>query len=238
MPPPTITTLISLDAIDESLRRTTLSSGRPVLVLVGGAAGLPVDADSPLACLLVEHVVPMVEQLGAVVVDGGTDAGVMRMIGDARRSADATFQLVGVVAEGTVRLPGAPPPRSPDWAHVEPGHTDIVLVPGSEWGDESPWLAAVATAIAGSAGSVTLLVNGGAIAYVDVLNSLAVGRAAVVLAGSGRTADEIADARATGTNDRAVAIADSPLTTVVSIADPVAVAAALRVRLVESAERE
>ncbi|MFD6453578.1 hypothetical protein ACFQ9R_18760 [Nocardia sp. NPDC056541] len=238
MPPPTITILDSLDTIDESLRRTTLTPGRPVLVLVGGAAGLPVDPDSPLARLLVEHVVPLVEQLGAVVVDGGTDAGVMRMVGDARRSADATFRLVGVVAEGTVRLPGAPPPRSPDWAHVEPGHTDIVLVPGSEWGDESPWLAAVATAIAGRAGSVTMLVNGGAIAYVDALNSLAVGRAAVVLAGSGRTADEIADARTIGTNDRALAIADSPLTTVVSIADPVAVAAALRARIAESAELE
>ncbi|MFC9470554.1 hypothetical protein ACFTS5_00050 [Nocardia sp. NPDC056952] len=238
MSPPTITTLNSLDEIGESLRRTTLTLGRPVLVLVGGAAGLPVDTDSPLARLLVEHVVPLVEQLGAVVVDGGTDAGVMRMVGDARRAADATFRLVGVVAEGTVRLPGAPPPRSPDWAHVEPGHTDIVLVPGSQWGDESPWLAAVATAIAGRAGSVTMLVNGGAIAYVDVRNSLAVGRAAVVLAGSGRTADEIADARLTGTNERALAIADSPLTTVVSIADPVAVAAALRARIVESAERE
>ncbi|MFI5499123.1 hypothetical protein ACIA5E_08660 [Nocardia asteroides] len=214
----------SADDIDELVRSAGLPVGRPVVVVVGGAAGLRVDHASPLMTLLVGQVVPLVERLGAVVVDGGTDAGVMRMLGDARRLAEATFPLVGVAAAGTVQLSDSAP--TGDAARIEPGHTDLILVPGSVWGDESPWLAAVATAIARGAGSVTLLVNGGAIAYEDVRHGLATGRPTVVLAGSGRTADEIA--AADPGNARAVEIASSPLTTIVSIDEPTAVAAAIQ----------
>ena len=56
-----------------------------------------------------------------------------------------------------------------------------------------------------------LLMNGGQIAYTDVAASLGSGRPVVVLAGSGRTADAIAKARAgTGGDNRAVEIADFP----------------------------
>ena len=66
--------------------------------------------------------------------------------------------------------------------------------------------------------TVTLLVNGGQIAYTDVAESLGSGRPVVVLAGSGRTADAIAEARAgNGGDDRAVEIAASPLTTIVDV---------------------
>ncbi|MFD6221449.1 hypothetical protein [Nocardia asteroides] len=225
---PSIVRLDAVDAIDDLVRSAGLPVGRPVVVIVGGAAGLRVDHDSPLMHLLMEHVVPLVQRVGAVVVDGGTDAGVMRLVGDARRLAAATFPLVGVASVGTVALPDAVAP-SVDSARIEPGHTDLILVPGDSWGDESPWLAAVATAIARDAGSVTVLVNGGAIAYADVLNGLAAGRQTVVLAGSGRAADDIASA--TPVDARAIEIASSPLTTIVSLDDPSAVAATIAERL-------
>jgi hypothetical protein len=104
----------------------------------------------------------------------------------------------------------------------------VILVPGSSWGDESPWLTAIASAIAGEEPSTTLVVNGGETAYADVEQSLAAGRPVLVLAGRGRTADAIAAAAGAAANPRAARIADSPLTHIVDMGDPDAVARGCR----------
>ncbi|MGS2811507.1 hypothetical protein [Nocardia sp. MW-W600-9] len=226
MPRPPVVEVTSLDTVDETLAQAGLPVGRPVVVIVGGASGLATDPDGTLARLLRQHIVPLAQQLGATVVDGGTDAGVMRMMGDARATVGATFPLIGVAARGTVLVPGKPAPKS-DAAPLEPGHSTIILVPGDEWGDESAWIAAIATALAQGQGSVTVLINGGAIAYTDVLHSLAVSRPVVVLAGTGRTADEIADAGDNPNNSTANQIRRSPHTTVISMAEPTQLAAAI-----------
>jgi hypothetical protein len=89
------------------------------------------------------------------------------------------------------------------------------VVPGEEWGDEVPWLSAVADAIAGEAPSITLLANGGNIAYRDIEVSLAAGRRVLVMPGTGRIADEIA--RAAGKDSaesKALEVARSPLVSI------------------------
>ena len=59
-----------------------LGRPRPTIVLVGWADGLQqTDQDRPL---FVEMLAPLVQDLGACVVDGGTDTGVMRLMGRAR----------------------------------------------------------------------------------------------------------------------------------------------------------
>jgi hypothetical protein len=90
-----------------------------------------------------------------------------------------------------------------------------VLVPGSEWGDETGWLAAIAGAFAGSAPSLTVVVNGGDVARRDAEASVAARRPVLALAGSGRTAD-------------ALATAASGLVRSAPFDDPEAVATALR----------
>lgn len=175
-----------------------LPRGRPVLVLVGGAAGMP-RADLDVVERVLRDLVPLLDERGAVVVDGGTDTGVMRAVGRARAAAGGRFPLVGVAAEVAV-----------DLAEFEPNHTHLLLVPGAAWGDESPWLADVADLVAGPRPSLTVLVNGGAISFQDAEHSLGHDRPLVVLRGSGRTADAIAE----GADPRSTAIADSPLTTV------------------------
>jgi hypothetical protein len=75
---------------------------------------------------------------------------------------------------------------------LEAHHTHFLFVPGEKWGDESPWLSMVATALAGSAPSATLLVNGGDVSRRDVALSLQARRPVVVVAGTGRLADELA----------------------------------------------
>jgi hypothetical protein len=109
--------------------------GRPVLVLVGGAGGMDDEHLEILRGLLAEAVLPVVDERGAAVVDGGTDSGAMRVIGQARAADDRDFPLVGVAAEGTVDT-GGQTPKNPDAAPLDLHHTHFVLVPGSDWGDE------------------------------------------------------------------------------------------------------
>ena len=81
-------------------------------------------------------------------------------------------------------------------APLDSGHTHFVLVPGSTWGEEAPWIARVAGAVAGGRPSVTVLVNGGEIAWTDVAESLRARRLVLAVAGTGRTADALAEATA------------------------------------------
>jgi hypothetical protein len=213
-----------VDAIAElptALDRLGISRGRPVLALVGGAAGMDQTHLELVDEVLRSAVIPVLEGCRGAVVDGGTDAGIMRIIGRARSASGAGFPLVGVAAEGTVAAPDSAQPNGGDTAQLEPHHTHVILVPGNSWGDESPWLAAVASAIGGEEPSATLVVNGGEITYSDVEQSLVGGRPVLVLAGTGRTADAVAAAAAgERTDPRAVRIAAWPLTRIVNIADP------------------
>ena len=212
---------------ETDLRRAPEALGverdRPVLVLVGGAAGLDEGELERLAPMFTNVLAPLAEKLGACVVDGGTDAGVMRLMGRARSRTQARFPLVGVLVADLVTMPGerakgdAPP--------LEPNHTHFVLVPGSAWGDEGPWLARVASAIAGQAGSITILVDGGEISWRDAACSVEARRPVVVAEGSGRTADVLAAALRRTTGDaRARSLVASGLVQAVELGDGAALA--------------
>ncbi len=183
------------DDLVPALQALGLGDARPTVALVGGAGGLADAHRDGVRAFLVEALIPLADELEAYVVDGGTHAGVMRLMGEARAVTAATFPLVGVAAAGTVALPqpNEQRPRA-DAAALDPDHTHFVLVPGERWGDESPWLAAVVGALAGSQQSVTVLVNGGDVALNDVAHSVRAGRPVFVVTGSGRTADLLAAA--------------------------------------------
>lgn len=183
----------SLEELSGVLQTLGLTDSRPTLVLIGGASGIQGEDLERLRSRFLEVIAPLAETLGAYVVDGGTDAGIMRLMGQARTAIQGTFPLIGVVAIGTAILPQTPPP-SPDAADLESNHTHFVLVPGNNWGDESPYLAWVASLLSQQSTSVSIVVNGGEITWQDALQSVKAHRPIVVLAGSGRTADKIAAA--------------------------------------------
>jgi hypothetical protein len=181
----------SWQALPFALEAVGLSASRPVLVLIGGASNLDPEDGDRLHHLFVDSLAPVVEELGITVVDGGTDAGVMRLMGLARSTIAASFPLVGVVPRGKVYLPNA---ASPGKHALEPHHTHFVLTPGARWGDESYWIATIASLLSRGAPSLTVLINGGTVALLDVRASMAAGRAVLVMAGTGRLADQIATA--------------------------------------------
>ena len=180
--------------LTSALSAMNLREHRPALVLIGGASRISEADLLQLQHLFVEVLAPLAQELGLLVVDGGTDAGVMALMGNARSKIQGNFPLIGVSPIGLVKFSHDDNP-SPDAAFLEPHHSHCFLVPGSKWGDESPWLAQIATALARNYPSVTVLINGGAIALVDATENVKQSRPLIVIGGSGRLADEIADSR-------------------------------------------
>ena len=131
--------IASTDEIAAALDSAGLRLDRAVIVLVGGAGTMGEKEFETVAQVLRDEVVPVAERRDAVVIDGGTDSGVMQLIGRARSALGGRFPLIGVAAEGTVLVPGAGTP-SPDAVRLEPNHTLFLLVPGTQWGDEAAWM--------------------------------------------------------------------------------------------------
>jgi hypothetical protein len=182
----------NLQTLPIALEAVGLTKSRPVLVLIGGAGNLNPNRYDRLQHLFIYLLAPLAEKLGITVVDGGTDTGIMRLMGLARAKIAAKFPLVGVAPTGKIYLPNTLP--GPDRHPLEPHHTHFILVPGNLLGDESPWLAQVAGILASEAPSVSILVNGGKVSLMDVQASIAGGRPVLVITETGRLADEISAA--------------------------------------------
>jgi SLOG in TRPM, prokaryote len=214
-------------ALPAAISALGLARPRPTVSVVGGAGGLDETALDTLRSVFLSAIVPVLQRHGATAVDGGTLSGVMRLIGEARAQLGASFPLVGVAAAGTVALPGRPARPDVDTV-LEPHHTHFIIVPGDEWGTESPWIADTASILAGDRPSVTVLINGGDIAFADVERSVQAHRRVIVVAGSGRTADVIAGTLAGEiSDDRATRLAQTGLIDTVLLDDPAALGALL-----------
>lgn len=205
------------DELTMALKTLGLDVPRPTLVLVGGAARMSAEIRFALHEMFAKGIAPMAEKRRMYVVDGATDSGVMQLMGTARAEIQGTFPLVGVAAIGTVAFPDQTKPLEATW-ELEPHHSHFVFVPGSHWGNEAPWIARTATALAGSFPSATVLVNGGDVAWMDLEESVRAKRHVLVVAGTGRTADVVAaGVRGQVPNARANALASSGLLQVIDL---------------------
>jgi hypothetical protein len=169
--------------ISTALTELEIPHPKPVIVLVGGAGGIGFWDKFPMR-KAIRIVSRLAEETGSVVVDGGTQAGIMKEIGAQRKRNKFSFPLIGVVFDSLLIQQE---PKS----ILDPNHTHFFLIPGEDWGDESAWISKIATAIAGEQKSITILVNGGNISRAVVQYSLLENRPAFVMRGTGRMADEI-----------------------------------------------
>jgi DNA-binding transcriptional regulator YiaG len=185
------------EEIEAALTALNLQTHRPVLVLIGGADGLSDERRGRIRCLFNQVLVPLCQQSQITVVDGATDSGVIQLMGEARTKHKATFPLVGVAAKGTIQWEGDELQLSSK-AKLEPNHTHFILVPGTEWSDECKWISAAASAISERQPSLTLVANGGATTWQDIVFSFTAGRPVIALEGTGRAADGLASALQNG----------------------------------------
>jgi len=167
-----------------------IASPRAVILLFGGAAGLEDSRKTRLATLFAEGVIPVAAELGALIIDGGTQSGVMAMMGEAVAQSHTTVQLLGIAPEGKITNPEiAGASNIPEGAFLEPNHSHFVLVKSNDWGGETATMLELARAF--KAQTVAILVNGGAIAGDEALQSARNGWPLLVIEGSGRFADEV-----------------------------------------------
>lgn len=172
-----------------------LTTPRPVIFITGGASKMTKEDMDNVHELMENGIAYFAEQHNITVVDGGTEAGVMQMLGGARRKNGYKFPLVGVAPKGRVNYPGVVH-KPEDAADLEDGHSHFVLVESDEWGGESQTIVNLTRAIAAEQRPMMgILINGGRIAEHDVYLATSTGERSIpmlVIAGSGRTADNVA----------------------------------------------
>src|SRR5690349_15457218 len=180
--------------LPQAISELQLKDDYPVIVLIGGVID---KKDAAVTQQAVQTISKIAQDLNAVVICGGTNMGIMSEIGHTRRRNHHTFPLVGIAPEALVTWPNGPENTKFLWWgqkrwQLEPHYSHFILVPGKEFGDESPWIDETATTLSKGHGSVTILLNGGEVSRKDIELSLEHGRPVIVLSRTGRLADELA----------------------------------------------
>jgi hypothetical protein len=183
-----------LEDLAEAIAGMGLENSHPVIVLLGG------DIQAPQATATEQVIITLAkiaEDMKALVICGGVDTGVMAKIGQVRSKNQYQFPLVGITLEDLVSWPGGPRSTKLLWWgtkrwQLEPHYSHFILVPGSEPGDESPWVVEAATILSKGHPSVTILINGGELSRKDIELSIEHGRPVVALGGTGQLANDLA----------------------------------------------
>src|ERR1700757_186420 len=87
-----------------------LDIGQPhaLIMVFGGAKGLDDSRKVRLAELFTDAIAPTAGELRTLIIDGGTQSGVMAMMGEAFARDGRGSQLLGIAPAGKVTYPGAP----------------------------------------------------------------------------------------------------------------------------------
>ena len=171
---------------------------RALLVLNGGTAQMEAELQGQLDRLLQGGLARIAAEKQITIITGGTDAGIFALLGQGLAKWGRMAPCIGVAVARLVTWPGRIPDRLPRWlfdrgrAPLEPHHTHFVLTDGNHWGAETETMFALAAALSEGVPSVAVLANGGLIAQDETLHNVRQGREIIVIAGSGRFADELA----------------------------------------------
>ncbi len=177
-------------AIEPIIAALELPSPRGVLVVNGGTARLSGDLAAQLSVSLEDGLARVAAEERLTVVTGATDAGIFALLGQGLARWSHVAPCIGVAVASLARWPKAPPAEG-ERAPLEPHHTHFVLTEGERWGDETATMYALIDALSVQAPSLALFAGGGSVTRSEMLTNTRQRRPAIVLAGSGRFADEV-----------------------------------------------
>ncbi len=160
-----------------------------LFILSGGAGNMPGKTYARLTNLFAVLGQALAKKQ-CTIIDGGTQSGVMQLMGQALAQAHGTALHIGVVPAQANAGPNGI--KAEDI--LDPNHSNFVLVDSDEWGGEVEAMYQLAAHLSAQAPSLAMLVNGGAISLYEIEKNVKQGREIVVIVGSGRLADEIAEA--------------------------------------------
>ena len=176
----------------------TLNIRQPnaVIIIAGGASKMDEQVHPDLDRLFTRGIAQVATSTRALIIDGGTHAGVMAIMGQAVAEQQRRSTLLGVAPAGIVTYPGKSTcmsgSKSVPGVPLDPNHSHFVLVETDEWGGETETMYELAKTLSAGSPSVAVLINGGSIAKSEVLHNVRQRRPIIVIEGSGRLADEIA----------------------------------------------
>jgi SLOG in TRPM, prokaryote len=189
------------------LKELDITKPHALIMVFGGAKGLDDSRKARLAELFTDAIAPAAVEVGALVIDGGTQSGVMAMMGEALARDGRGSQLLGIAPAGRVTYPGDPIHANiGNGTPLEPNHSHFVLVEGDEWGGETDMMFKLAGAL--NVPVATTLINGGSIAGSEALQSVRNGWQLLVVEGSGRFADELSAAVRDGQFAKSVEVSE------------------------------
>jgi SLOG in TRPM, prokaryote/SMODS and SLOG-associating 2TM effector domain 1/Protein of unknown function (DUF4231) len=169
----------------------TALRGRPVIAVFGGADRLGAAAEQRAIAVIGPGVTSAARTTGATIVDGGTAAGVMSIVGEAvAKLVGSRPVLLGVAPEDLVESTGAP---DGERVPLEPNHSHFVLTPGRSWGAETEPLFELVGALAEGSRVVAVLVGGGSVTRAETLGAVRRGWSVLVGEQTEGFADLVAD---------------------------------------------
>jgi hypothetical protein len=179
--------------LPQAILELKLDGNSPVIVLIGGEID---KRQAEVTRQAVQTISKLAEDMHAIIICGGTDMGVMTQIARMRLQKHYTYPLIGVALEALATWPGGPRCTNFLWWgrkrwQLEPNYSHFILVPGDQFGDESPWIVAAAAILSKGHRAVTILVNGGEVLWKDIQLSLEKGRPVPALSRTGSLADKL-----------------------------------------------
>jgi|GEM_PF-4391298 len=175
---------------NDCIRYLQIPNYRFSIVLHVGALEMDPQTQKDMTLLLRESLVRFAEDNRALVADGATDTGFVKIMGAAYESGRATFPLVGVTVRHQMLYPDEPE-QSDRW-YLNDSHTHFVILDGDDFGLESQVLVGLARS-SGNYG-ISIVINGGQITRAEIEMQAALGTPVIVMKGTGRYADALADA--------------------------------------------
>jgi hypothetical protein len=175
------------------LQALDIQQPKALLIVVGGAKNMDGGMKDGLYLLFSKGIAATAAEMDAMIIDGGTKAGVMEMMGLGVAEQERQTVLLGIAPEAKVDYQIQPATEAGNGkTQLDPNHSHFVLVRGSNWGDETETMFGLAEELAQRVPVVTVLAGGGDIAKQEVLQSVRHGWPVVVLTGSDQLADAIA----------------------------------------------
>jgi SLOG in TRPM, prokaryote/SMODS and SLOG-associating 2TM effector domain 1/Protein of unknown function (DUF4231) len=202
---------------EDIVRALDIKPYKAIVLVLGGAARVDQKLVPQLVQLFGRGIARAAAEANAVIIDGGTQAGVMAMMGEAVAGRGYKSTLVGVAPAGKVTYPSdSATGDSATSVPLEPNHSHFFLVEGSDWGAETATIYKLigvltrkgtesasperkprkqaAEESATKVPALAILASGGPISRDEVLRAVRNNLPLIVVEGSGGLADEVAAA--------------------------------------------
>ncbi len=175
----------------EIAKALNITQPKAVLLIIGGADKLDEKVTSRLIQLFGRGIARAAVEVNALIIDGGTESGVMKMMGQGVADRGYQSTLIGVAPHGLVKYPGG---EGGGDTPLDPNHSHFVLIEGNDWGDETGTIFKLVNWFKDDAPTVVLLAGGGNVTRHEALQAVRKNLPLIVVEGSGGVADEIASA--------------------------------------------